>query len=79
MTSQNSFQKPRHNIIEIANENVIFQYWTEAHPTNAQENTNNKNQGIYMEQFKPITFVFNISRNTEVFPQKWHSTTYWKS
>ena len=37
---QNIFQKQRHNIIEIATENVIFQYWTEAHSTNAHENTN---------------------------------------
>jgi hypothetical protein len=36
-----SWKKPRHNIIEIANENVIFQYSTEAYSTNAHENTNN--------------------------------------
>jgi hypothetical protein len=48
---QNIFQKPRHNIIEIANENVILLYWTEAHPTNAHENTNNILFIIHMERF----------------------------
>jgi hypothetical protein len=30
------------NIIEIANTKLTLQYLTEAHPTNAHENTNNK-------------------------------------
>jgi hypothetical protein len=36
--------------IEIANENVIFQYWTEADPTNAHTNTSNILFIIHMEK-----------------------------
>jgi hypothetical protein len=37
--------KTRHNIIGIAIEKVLLQYWTEDNPKYSQENTNNKYQG----------------------------------
>ena len=62
--------KPRHNIIDIAIENVLLQFWTtEANPKHSQENTNNKYQGKIPTSYSMLLLLLMYLVLLEVFPQ----------